>query len=764
MLVSFAAISDGQVSNSTDLKRYHSNEEAKLAQERCSSRKSDRPRRWGIRRTSDDKHVPCMLPVFEKSNGDGVEENALPSISPRPEMLTQTFLEHELQQQASDLIKNALARAKHGGKEKEHKSSRGALAALGLRAAGIGAPQQAHVAASEPSTANPSPVSSRPQSILQPARPISTPDSGPSPVPTPPPAVRASTAQPPAQAPRVQTAPVPAQAPPRPQANVQPPDFQTPSTQPPHIQAAPLQPPHLQPAPLQPPHIQPPAPAPVPAPTQAPVQRAPAQIPVQAAPAQTPVVQPPAAQAVAAPVDGSMSKPIKSQPIRGGVPVGGDPAQSARSPSPFFRARKSREDQRARDRDPSPEVGALRKDSLAAESDAESTADERGRRLGSIKSKFRPQASAYESPDESGNEADFTDDGPSDMDDDTDFDGDAEDGAYDDPNADFFDEETERNTEANAIYDVPGLQSEDRDPEAALDPNANFDVYGEEIEQDVLGEGPNVIIPEEPLFPNPKEYKVVKSLRSGLDVVTSRPTFARDRCTITITQGDPDGALERLNKGMRRYVVLSDLSDESRYAVEWAIGTVARDGDEVFLISVMEDEHKVDPKKWGNRDQAQKMKLQKEVSKLVSVLANGQRQTQCLLLVRQVTGLLQRTRLNITVTCQALHAKNARYMLLDLIDFLEPTLVIVGSRGLGQLKGILLGSTSHYLVQKSSVPVMVARRRMYRPPRRTNPEKLRHSPRVSLASANIEKTASTKQEDDIADAADDIESEGPAPK
>lgn len=36
-------------------------------------------------------------------------------------------------------------------------------------------------------------------------------------------------------------------------------------------------------------------------------------------------------------------------------------------------------------------------------------------------------------------------------------------------------------------------------------------------------------------------------------------------------------------------------------------------------------------------------------------------------------------------------------------------MVIVGSRGLGKLKGILLGSTSHYLVQKSSVPVMVSR-------------------------------------------------------
>lgn len=561
--------------------------------------------------------------------------------------------------------------------------------------------------------------------------------------------------------------------------------------QPPHTEpAAPAQPPHIQPAAAQAPHLQPAAaqaPVPQAAPQAAPAPSLPPHIqsaPALAAGAQPSAPYPPAAQAAQAsapyppaaqaqpassmpppppptvqvapapaPVQVTKSKPLgsssllKSQPIRGGIPVEGDPVRSSRSPSPFFRARKSREDRRARERDPSPEVQALRKDSATsgAESDTENAVDERGRRLGSRSTQFRPQASAYESPDESGNEADFTDDGPSDLDDDTDFEGDMEDGALDDDDVDYFDEETERNTEANAIYDVPGLQSEDRDPNEPLDPNANFDVYGEEIEQDVLGEGPNVVIPPEPLFPSRNQPKIIKSLRSGLDVITSRPTFARDRCTISITQGDPDGALERLDKGMRRYVVLSDLSDESRYAVEWAIGTVARDGDEVFLISVMEDEHKVDPKVW--RDQAAKMRVQKE------------RQTQCLLLVRQVTSLLQRTRLNITVTCQALHAKNARYMLLDLIDFLEPTLVIVGSRGLGQLKGILLGSTSHYLVQKSSVPVMVARRRMYRPPRRTNPEKLRHSPRVSLASANIEKTASTKQEDDIADAADDVESE-----
>lgn len=33
------------------------------------------------------------------------------------------------------------------------------------------------------------------------------------------------------------------------------------------------------------------------------------------------------------------------------------------------------------------------------------------------------------------------------------------------------------------------------------------------------------------------------------------------------------------------------------------------------------------------------------------------------------TALLERTRLNVTVYCQSLHAKNARHMLVDIVEF-----------------------------------------------------------------------------------------------
>ncbi|KAF8610414.1 adenine nucleotide alpha hydrolases-like protein [Ceratobasidium sp. AG-I] len=274
-----------------------------------------------------------------------------------------------------------------------------------------------------------------------------------------------------------------------------------------------------------------------------------------------------------------------------------------------------------------------------------------------------------------------------------------------------------------------------------------------EFDSDPLGEGVNVIQPEAPVFEttymsrpgtaNSRSARTrKKSLRhEALQLVTSRPHFAPNRCMMTLTHGNPN-AFEREG---RRYVVASDLSEESRYAVEWGIGTVLRDGDEMIVVNVQETESKLDPQDATSGDKTQKIRNQQE------------RQTLTYLLCRQVTGLLQRTRLNVRVFCQAIHSKNSRRMLLDLIDYTEPTMVIVGSRGLNALKGILLGSTSHYLIQKSSVPVMVARRRLKRPAKRA--AHLETHARVSLAEAAIDKAGPGKAERDADATRDEIESE-----
>lgn len=154
----------------------------------------------------------------------------------------------------------------------------------------------------------------------------------------------------------------------------------------------------------------------------------------------------------------------------------------------------------------------------------------------------------------------------------------------------FFDPVTERNTERNAVIAPVPIDGTLGGVDAEVD-----------VDPDPLGEGVNVVVPPEPYFPstlnsngtilgkrNPRRRKSVK--HEPLAYKTSRPIFQRDRCTITITQGDPAGTLGDRRK--RRYVVASDLSEESRYAVEWAIGTVLRDGDDLLIVTVIENEGK----------------------------------------------------------------------------------------------------------------------------------------------------------------------------
>ena len=221
----------------------------------------------------------------------------------------------------------------------------------------------------------------------------------------------------------------------------------------------------------------------------------------------------------------------------------------ARSQSPFaLRALRSRD----RERDQSPAPLPLE------ESDSESITSRRS--LG-----VRPQNA-------------FTDDGDSGSENAYEETEDEDEWSDDDGALDFV---TVRNTEQNAQITVVGGICEvdgDGDVDAAMDP-------------DPLGEGVNVVVPPEPYFPStlnrssfgsgrgkrgaPKRRK--SKNQEFLPLSTSRPLFQRDRCTITVTQGHPESSGRR----KRRYAVASDLSDESRYAVEWGIGTVLRDGDEL---------------------------------------------------------------------------------------------------------------------------------------------------------------------------------------
>merc|ERR1712000_727210 len=87
--------------------------------------------------------------------------------------------------------------------------------------------------------------------------------------------------------------------------------------------------------------------------------------------------------------------------------------------------------------------------------------------------------------------------------------------------------------------------------------------------------------------------------------------------------------------------------------------------------------------------------------------------------------------------------KSPKHLITEIIDFISPTMVILGSRGQSQLKGVILGSFSNYLVTKSSVPVMVARKRLrkhtkYKRPAIRLANNLSNPTVKSLASAKID--------------------------
>ncbi|KAI0725644.1 hypothetical protein C8Q72DRAFT_850904 [Fomitopsis betulina] len=264
---------------------------------------------------------------------------------------------------------------------------------------------------------------------------------------------------------------------------------------------------------------------------------------------------------------------------------------------------------------------------------------------------------------------------------------------------DQFDPVTERNTERNAL--IP----------ADLAEQDVIDV------PDPLGEGVNVVVPPEPYFPstlnhgthNPRRRKSMRP--EPLPNHTSRPVFQRDRCTLTITHGDPARVVRENGRRGKRY---------SRYALEWGIGTVLRDGDEMLIVTVIENESKVDPPVPNQADRAAKLRAQQE------------RQALAYILVRQAISLLQRTRLHVTVSCQAWHAKNRKHMLLGECAIFARIMWT----GVGFVK--------------CSVPVMVARRRLKRPPRRSA-----HSRRTA---AGVDRMA-PKVDQDVANMRDQMQRE-----
>lgn len=173
------------------------------------------------------------------------------------------------------------------------------------------------------------------------------------------------------------------------------------------------------------------------------------------------------------------------------------------------------------------------------------------------------------------------------------------------------------------------------------------------------------------------------------------------------------------HRRLRKYLVATDLSDESAHALEWAIGTVLRDGDTLIAIYCVDEETGI---MTGDGsfvpDETKAMREQAAAISTVASLTTASAPVTQVGEVKRQTGtpgaspgpssrtkageeryravkditdrvlrLLRKTQLQVRVIVEVLHCKNPKHLITEVIDLVSPTLVVIGSRGRSALKG-----------------------------------------------------------------------------
>ncbi len=246
------------------------------------------------------------------------------------------------------------------------------------------------------------------------------------------------------------------------------------------------------------------------------------------------------------------------------------------------------------------------------------------------------------------------------------------------------------------------------------------------------------------------EYTDIKSaqkLTLTMTPIMSNPEVQRSiriiyRGDFTKVQKD---AADYEHRRVRKYLVATDLSEESTHALEWAIGTVLRDGDTLVAIYCVDEEAGIPGSEGADeprslREQAQAISATTATGRLPdmhsltalataaasntafsvgtpmasrsnlapyssdSALVPGRPPSPAPIqrersraeeeryravqdITDRINRLLRKTRLQVRVIVEVLHCKTPRHLLTEVIDLVNPTLVILGSRGRSALKG-----------------------------------------------------------------------------